>query len=74
MLLVCSSAPNSVILRSFSNKIADLHRLWCGGSATLVRNNIRGSATLVRRNNGGTMDLQQTYSNRITQLYFTLGQ
>lgn len=36
ILLVSSSAPNSVILRSFSNKIADLHRLWCGGSATLV--------------------------------------
>lgn len=31
-----SSAPNSVVLRSFYNKIADLHRLWCGGSPTLV--------------------------------------
>ena len=31
-----SSAPNSVVLRCFSNKIADLHRLWCGGSPTLV--------------------------------------
>ena len=36
ILLVSSSAPNSVILRCFSNKIADLHRLWCGGSPTLV--------------------------------------
>ena len=48
MLLVCSSAPNSVILRSFSNKIAELHRLWCRPALDLLPCHCGGLALSLR--------------------------